>query len=176
MQHLLLDLYECNVQTLANEDELRSFLNAVPDRIGMQKAGPASLHYIDAVSNSDDAGHSGLILASNHVSLHSWPPYRMINIDIFSRTEFDEAEALAFARATFEPGDIEVHSVRRATRSPRDSGGTERSARPVVESKAESPTSIAHRCLWRGPGGCFRSTGSALIKYCEVHKDLLLQP
>jgi S-adenosylmethionine/arginine decarboxylase-like enzyme len=172
MQHLLLDLYECNVQTLANEDELRSFLNAVPDRIGMQKAGPASLHYIDAVSNPADAGHSGLILASNHVSLHSWPPYRMINIDIFSRTEFDEAEALAFARATFEPGDVEVHSVQRAIRSPRQSGGAERLVAPVVESKA-APT-VVYRCLW--PGGCTRSTGSAFMKYCTVHKDLLLPP
>ncbi len=100
----------------------------------------------------------------------------MINIDIFSRTAFDETEAVAFARSTFDPGDMEVHSVQRATRSPRDSGGAERPVVPVVESKAESPTIVAHRCLWQGPGGCCRSTGSALIKYCEVHKDLLLQP
>jgi S-adenosylmethionine/arginine decarboxylase-like enzyme len=119
MQHLLLDLLECDAHKLADAAGLCSFLNELPDRLGMQKAGPPSLYFIDAVSDPDDAGHSGLILASNHVSLHAWPPYRMINIDIFSRNAFDEAEALAFARAAFDPGDIEVHSVQRATRSQR---------------------------------------------------------
>src|SRR5260370_32273962 len=102
----------------------------------------------------------------------------MINIDIFSRNAFDEAEAVAFARATFAPGDMEVHSVQRATRSPRHSGVADHPVvpLPVVESKAEPPPAVAHRCLYKGPGGCTRSTGSALIKYCEVHRELLIQP
>jgi S-adenosylmethionine decarboxylase len=119
MQHLLLDFYDCDADKLADADGLRRFLNELPERLGMPKAGPPSLYFIDAVTNPDDAGHSGLTLASCHVSLHAWPPYRMINIDIFSREPFDEAEALAFARAAFDPGDREVHSVQRATRSPR---------------------------------------------------------
>jgi S-adenosylmethionine/arginine decarboxylase-like enzyme len=176
MQHLLLDLYECNVQKLADADELQRFLNELPSRLGMQPACPASLFFIDAVSDPRDAGHSGLILASNHVSLHSWPPYRMINIDIFSRDAFDEAEALAFARTAFDPGDVEVHSVQRATRSPLQSGSAARSAAPLLTAKnnMEPSLNVVHRCLW--PGGCARSTGSALIKYCAVHQHLLLPP
>ena len=176
MQHLLLDLLECDAQKLADADGLRNFLSELPDHLGMKKAGPASLFFIDAVSDPRDAGHSGLILASNHVSLHAWPPYRMINIDIFSRDVFDEAEALAFARAAFDPGDIEVHSVQRATRSPLQSGSANRSAVPLPTAKnnMEPPPNVAYRCLW--PGGCARSTGSALIKYCAVHQHLLLPP
>ena len=116
MQHLLLDLLGCDADKLADADGLRGFLSAMAARLGMQAAGPPSLFFIDAVSDPRDAGHSGLILSANHVSLHSWPPYRMINIDIFSRSPFDEDVALAFARAAFNPGDVEVHSVRRATR------------------------------------------------------------
>ena len=167
MQHLLLDLLECDERKLADADGLRHFLDELPDRLGMKKAGPASLFYIDAVTDQRDAGHSGLILSANHVSLHSWPPYRMINIDIFSRDPFDEALALAFARAAFDAGDIEVHSVQRATRSPRQSRGDHPSIAPP-------PTNVVHRCLW--PGGCTRSTGSVLMKYCAIHKDLLLPP
>jgi S-adenosylmethionine/arginine decarboxylase-like enzyme len=174
MQHLLLDLYDCPVQKLADADALRRFLGEMPDRLGMQKAGPPSFYYIDAVSDPADAGHSGLILASNHVSLHSWPPYRMINIDIFSRNAFDEAEAVAFARSTFDPGDMEVHSVERATRSRGFIESADRPAVPVVKSKAEPSPTIVYRCLW--PGGCRTSTGSAFMKYCAVHKDLLLPP
>jgi len=175
MQHLLLDLYQCNPDQLADADALHRFLNEMPDHIGMQKVSSDTLYYIDAVSDSRDAGHSGLILASHHVSLHAWPPYQMINIDIFSRDEFDESEAIMFVRATFAPGDLEVHSVQRATRSPRSNGGADHPVVPVVESKAPPPA-VVHRCLYRGPGGCSLSTGSAHIKYCEVHRYLLLQP
>ena len=48
---------------------------------------------------------------------------------------------------------------------------------PVAgESKTAFPVVVAHRCLYKGPGGCTRSTGSALIRHCEMHKDLLLPP
>jgi S-adenosylmethionine/arginine decarboxylase-like enzyme len=178
MQHLLLDLYECSVPTLADERALRRFLEDLPARLGMPTVGPTSLYYIDAVTNPDDAGHSGLILAAQHVSLHAWPPYRMVNIDIFARDPFDEAAALAFARATFAPGEIEVRSVQRATRSPRPIGGgseTESTGASLPPAdKQRLPPNVPYRCLW--PGGCLRSTGSALMKYCAVHQGLLLPP
>lgn len=155
MQHLLLDLYECSVPTLADERALRHFLEELPDRLGMPTDGPASLYYIDAVTNPDDAGHSGLILAAQHVSLHAWPPYRMVNLDIFARDPFDEDAALAFARTTFAPGDIGVRSVQRATRSPRlaSGGGTGRAGEtplPADKQRLSLPN-VPYRCLW--PGG-----------------------
>jgi hypothetical protein len=71
MMHVLLDLYDCNPLLLADEEVLRSVLNAVPDLLGMQKTGTETLYYIKDVSNPDDAGHSGLMLAGNHMSLHA---------------------------------------------------------------------------------------------------------
>ncbi len=176
MQHLLLDLYECNVQKLSDVDALRGFLNELPGRLGMEKTSQPSLYFIDAVTNPDDAGHSGLILTTNHVSLHAWPPYQMINIDIFARDAFDEAEATAFARAMFEPGDVEVHSIQRGTRSPRQRWVADQPVVSGIESKAE-PLTNGDRCLYQGPGGrCTRATSSALMRYCTIHQDLLLPP
>lgn len=174
MQHLLLDLYGCDAQKLADAGGLRRFLNDLPDQLGMSKAGPADLYFIDAVSDPRDAGHSGLVLASLHVSLHAWPPYGMVNIDIFSRTAFDEVQAIAYARAAFDPGDMEVHSVQRATRAPDHQTSSEGPAVPGGERTPTLPPHVAHRCLW--PGGCLNSTGSALMKYCPVHQDLLFPP
>ena len=171
MQHLLLDLYGCSVQKLADADGLRRFLDDLPDQLGMPKAGPADLYFIDAVSDPRDAGHSGLVLASLHVSLHAWPPYGMINIDVFSRSKFDEAQAIAFARTAFDPGDIEVHMVQRAIRAPGHQTSREE---PTVSGGERPPTFPPHRCLW--PSGCLNSTGSALMKYCPVHQDLLFPP
>ena len=122
MRHVMLDLYGCNPDLLADEAHLRRVLDEYPVRIGMEKVSPVELRYIKT-SNPLDDGHSGfVIIATSHVSLHAWPPYRMINIDIFSCNEFDEAEVVAFACAMFETSDIEVQSVKRAIRSPRPSG------------------------------------------------------
>lgn len=121
MLHVMLDLYGCNPELLADEAHLRRVLDEYPIRIGMEKVSPVELRYIKT-SNPLDDGYSGfVIIATSHLSLHAWPPYRMINIDIFSCNDFDEAEVITFACKMFETNDIEVHSVERATRSPRSS-------------------------------------------------------
>ncbi|TMD44438.1 MAG: S-adenosylmethionine decarboxylase proenzyme [Chloroflexi bacterium] len=121
MRHVMLDLYGCNPDLLADEAHLRRVLDEYPARIGMEKVSPVELRDIKT-SNPLDDGYSGfVIIATSHVSLHAWPPYRMINIDIFSCNEFDEAEVITFACDMFETNDIEVQSVKRATRSPRPS-------------------------------------------------------
>ena len=121
MRHVLLDLYGCDPALLADEAHLRRTLDEYPARIGMQKVSPIELRFI-RTSNPLDDGYSGfVIIATSHVSLHAWPPYGMINIDIFSCNEFDVDEAIAFARDMFAPADFEARSVLRATRSPRPS-------------------------------------------------------
>ncbi|HEU0000372.1 MAG TPA: S-adenosylmethionine decarboxylase [Ktedonobacteraceae bacterium] len=121
MRHVMLDLYGCDPHLLADEAHLRRVLDEYPARIGMEKVSSVELRDIKT-SNPLDDGYSGfVIIATSHVSLHAWPPYRMINIDIFSCNEFDEAEVVSFARAMFNPADIEVQNILRATRSPRQS-------------------------------------------------------
>ncbi len=129
MLHVMLDLYGCNPNLLANEAFLRGVLDQYPTRIGMQKVGPVELRYIKTNNPSDD-GYSGfVIIATSHVSLHAWAPYGMVNIDIFSCEDFEVAEVVAFARRMFQTNDVEVHAVQRATRSPRIS--TRRNMQPV---------------------------------------------
>jgi S-adenosylmethionine decarboxylase len=119
MLHVTLDLYGCNPELLADEAFLRGVLEEYPDRINMIKVGPAELRYIKTSSPLDD-GYSGfVIIATSHVSLHAWAPYRMINIDVFSCEEFSIEEVVAFACERFQTRDVEVHTIRRATRSPR---------------------------------------------------------
>ena len=119
MLHVMLDLYNCSPGLLANEAFLRQVLDQYPMRIGMQKIGPVELRYIET-NNPLDNGYSGfVIIATSHVSLHAWAPYRMVNIDIFSCEDFDVAGVVAFARGMFRTSDVEVHVVERATRSPR---------------------------------------------------------
>src|SRR5215469_10324941 len=119
MQHVMLDLYGCNPGLLEDEAFLLDVLDRYPTHIGMQKVGPVELRYIETNNPLDD-GYSGfVIIATSHVSLHAWAPYRMVNMDIFSCEDFDVAEVIAFAKKLFQTDDVEVHVVKRATRSPR---------------------------------------------------------
>src|SRR5438105_8593820 len=119
MLHVMLDLYGCHPDLLADEAFLRQVLDNYPARIAMEKVSPVELRYIET-SNPLDAGYSGfVIIATSHVSLHAWPPYGMVNIDIFSCEEFDVDDVLWFATTRFQTKDVEVHAVERATRSPR---------------------------------------------------------
>ena len=119
MLHVMLDLYGCNAKLLANEALLRQVLDEYPNCIGMEKASPVELRDIKT-SNPLDDGFSGfVIIATSHVSLHAWPPYGMVNIDIFSCEDFDVQETINFAQMMFQTDDIEVLAVERALRSPR---------------------------------------------------------
>jgi S-adenosylmethionine decarboxylase len=119
MQHVMLDLYGCSSTLLEDEAFLRDVLDRYPTRIGMQKVGPVELRYIKT-SNPLDDGYSGfVIIATSHCSLHAWAPYGMVNIDIFSCEDFEVADVVAFAKELFQTNDVEIHSVNRATRSPR---------------------------------------------------------
>ncbi len=125
MQHIMLDLYGCKPALLLNEAFLRRVLDEYPDRIGMEKVSPVFLRDIKT-SNPLDDGFSGfVIIATSHVSLHAWPPYGMVNLDIFSCEPFDEHAVIHYASLMFQTQDIEVHAVKRALRSPRPSNSVQ---------------------------------------------------
>ena len=115
--HLMLELYNIDRETLSNEPLIRSVLDQYPGRVGMEKVSPVHLYDIET-SNPLDAGLSGfVVIAQSHISLHAWPEYGEVDIDICSCKEFSQEEAIAFAKEICGSDDIETHFVVRATRS-----------------------------------------------------------
>ncbi len=117
--HLMLELYNIEREILSNEPLMRRVLDEYPSRIGMEKVSPVHLYDIET-SNPLDAGLSGfVVIAQSHVSLHAWPEYGEVDIDICSCKEFSQEDAIAFAKEVFQTDDVEAHFVVRATRSRR---------------------------------------------------------
>jgi S-adenosylmethionine decarboxylase len=113
----MLELYHIDREILSNEPLLRRALDEYPGRVGMEKVSPVHLYQIET-SNPLDAGMSGfVVIAQSHVSLHAWPEYGEVDIDICSCKEFSQEDAIAFAREIFQTDDVEAHFVVRATRS-----------------------------------------------------------
>src|SRR5438874_11691619 len=85
--HLMLELYGCNRELLSNEAVVRRALDEYPARVGMEKVSPVHLYNIET-SNPLDAGLSGfVVIAQSHISLHAWPEYGEVDIDICSCKE-----------------------------------------------------------------------------------------
>lgn len=115
--HLMLELYNVDRDILSNEPLIRSVLDQYPSRVEMEKVSPVHLYDIET-SNPLDAGLSGfVVIAQSHISLHAWPEYGEVDIDICSCKEFSQEDAIAFAKEIFQTNDIEAHFVVRATRS-----------------------------------------------------------
>jgi S-adenosylmethionine decarboxylase len=115
--HLMLELYGCDRQLLENEALVRRALDEFPARVDMEKVSPVHLYQIET-SNPLDAGLSGfVVIAQSHISLHAWPEYGEVDIDICSCKEFSQADAIAFAKEIFQSEDLETHFVLRASRS-----------------------------------------------------------
>jgi S-adenosylmethionine decarboxylase len=119
MKHIMIDLYGCRSDLLADEKLLQRVLDEYPDRIGMQKVSPVFLREIKTSDPLDDGMSGFIIIATSHVSLHAWPCYGMVNIDVFSCEDFDTEEVARFAEEMFQTQDRELHEVERALRSPR---------------------------------------------------------
>jgi S-adenosylmethionine decarboxylase len=115
--HLMLELYGCSREILTNEPLLRRVLDEYPGRVDMEKVSPVHLYDIET-SNPLDAGMSGfVVIAQSHISMHAWPEYGEVDIDICSCKEFSQEDAIAFAKEVFQTEDIETHFVIRANRS-----------------------------------------------------------
>ena len=115
--HLMLELYGCDRQLLENEALIRQVLDEYPARVEMEKVSPVHLYQIET-SNPLDAGLSGfVVIAQSHISLHAWPEYGEVDIDICSCKDFSQEDAHAFAKEMFQTGDVESHFVVRGNRS-----------------------------------------------------------
>src|SRR5579862_7489816 len=115
--HLMLELYGCSREVLSNEPLLRRVLDEYPARVDMEKVSPVHLYDIET-SNPLDAGLSGfVVIAQSHISVHAWPEYGEVDVDICSCKEFSQEAAINFAKEMFQTDDVEVHFVVRGNRS-----------------------------------------------------------
>jgi S-adenosylmethionine decarboxylase len=86
-------------------------------QVGMEKVSPVHLYNIET-ANPLDAGLSGfVVIAQSHISLHAWPEYGEVDIDICSCKEFSQQDAVTFAQEMFQTDDVEMHFVVRGSRS-----------------------------------------------------------
>lgn len=99
--HLVIDGFGGNIAMMEDPDAIYQFLDEYPDAIGMTKITPPHV-YTYVGQGPQDVGLSGFVLiAESHISIHTFPKRRYINIDVFSCKQFDAQRALDDLTARF---------------------------------------------------------------------------
>jgi S-adenosylmethionine decarboxylase len=111
--HLVIDGFGGNVAKMWDPELVREFLTSYPDNLGMTRiTEPKVLEYHGP--KAEDDGVSGfVIIAESHISIHTFPYRKYVNIDIFSCQAFDSDRALADAKALFDLSEVKTWVLER---------------------------------------------------------------
>jgi S-adenosylmethionine decarboxylase len=111
--HLIIDGFTSNPQLLEDEGLIYQLLDSYPAQIGMTKVAPPHvLRYVG--SKLEDWGVTGfVIIAESHISIHTFPARRYVNIDVFSCKDFDSEQAIKDLQARFELTELRSYLLKR---------------------------------------------------------------
>jgi S-adenosylmethionine decarboxylase len=111
--HLTIDAYGCPAEKLASLDLIFSFLDKLPGIINMEKiTKPYVFKHLE--SPDPEWGITGVvIIATSHISVHSYPKRGVCFADVFSCKDFDTKKARDYFEEMFAPKTMDVSEVKR---------------------------------------------------------------
>ena len=110
--HLLLTCSSTN-KNLNVPNEIRKFLNELPDEIGMNKIEEPSVIYWDD-SDVLDKGVSGVVMiAESHISIHTFPKRSFFWMDVFSCKPFSKNKIISILKKKYNINILKMKMVRR---------------------------------------------------------------
>ena len=111
--HLLVDGYGGDPELLKDEELIYRFLDEHPAVIGMTKIQPPKVHIYRGKS-PEDWGVSGFVLiAESHISIHTFPDRRYVNVDIFSCKDFDADRSVEDLKSGFSLKEVNSLTLER---------------------------------------------------------------
>ncbi len=121
--HLIYDGYGCPSPRLEDLQGLYRLLDELPDRIHMTKIMPPYVFRHGVRDGSQ--GLSGFVLiAESHISVHTFPARRFVNVDVFSCNAIDVEETLRALRDLFTPKRVDWKLLDRGLEFPKNIGDT----------------------------------------------------
>jgi S-adenosylmethionine decarboxylase len=94
MQHLVIDAFVNDPETISKVEPIFDLLNELPELIDMTKIiQPYVFKYHGVVP--EDWGVTGMvIIAESHISIHTFPEHKRFHMDVFSCKPFDYDKAV----------------------------------------------------------------------------------
>lgn len=106
-----IDLFNCDHQLISQKEPILSFISQVIPLIGMKAHGPT---YIDRFAEGALEGWSAMqFIETSSITLHADEIENRCFIDIFTCKDFNEQQAIDFAKASFKAESVRVNSLTR---------------------------------------------------------------
>ncbi|MCS7121023.1 MAG: adenosylmethionine decarboxylase [Archaeoglobaceae archaeon] len=84
--HIIAELYGVDPELIAKEEKVKEIVEEVVDAAELNRVGSIYKQF-------SPYGVTGVVLISeSHVSLHTWPEYELVNLDIFTCGDPKKAE------------------------------------------------------------------------------------
>lgn len=102
--HLTIDLYGCDAGLLSSTDHIYKILDEMPGLLEMRKiTKPQILPYGGSPGTFDKGGISAFVMiATSHISIHTFIAQKYASVDIFSCKEFDTEKATKYISGKFK--------------------------------------------------------------------------
>lgn len=85
-RHIIAELYGVKEELIAREETVRAIVEEVVEQAGLTKVGSIYKQF-------NPHGVTGVVLiAESHVSIHTWPEYELVNLDIFTCGDTSKVE------------------------------------------------------------------------------------
>ncbi|MCX8179613.1 MAG: adenosylmethionine decarboxylase [Candidatus Aenigmarchaeota archaeon] len=85
-KHIIAELYGVEPELISKEGEVRKIIEDVVVKAKLNKVGAIFKQF-------DVHGVTGIVLiAESHISIHTWPEYGLVNLDIFTCGDNKKAE------------------------------------------------------------------------------------
>ncbi len=85
-RHIIAELYGVPKELISNESTVRQIMEEVVKEAELTKVGSVYKQF-------NPHGVTGIILiAESHISIHTWPEYELVNLDIFTCGDAKKAE------------------------------------------------------------------------------------
>ncbi len=85
-RHIIAELYGVSKDLISEEKTVREILERVADQVKFSKVGSLYKQF-------NPHGVTGVILIEeSHISIHTWPEYELVNLDIFSCGHLEDVD------------------------------------------------------------------------------------
>ena len=120
--HLTIDLYGCDAELLSSTKHIHRILDEMPGLLRMRKISePHVLAYLGTPGSFDRGGISAfVIIATSHISIHTFVHQKYASIDIFSCKHFDTDKAIEYISHKFKAKKIETNLLSRGKEFPNE--------------------------------------------------------